>query len=75
MVVEIRPEFANGALSHSPDVVPQEPYLAMRRLARFCAIEAKTLLSWLACCTLKYMSGLVAQALDQGRVAVDDADV
>jgi hypothetical protein len=26
-------------------------YLAMRRLARFCAIAVKTLLSWLACAT------------------------
>ena len=26
-------------------------YLAMRRLARFCAIAVNTLLSWLACAT------------------------
>src|SRR5262245_18317714 len=33
----------------------------MRRLARFCAIEPNTLLSWPAWLTSKYISGLVAQ--------------
>jgi hypothetical protein len=36
-------------------------YFAMRRLARFCAIEEKTLLSWVAWLTSKYMLGLLAQ--------------
>ena len=30
---------------------PFGAYLAMRRLARFCAIAVNTLLSWLACAT------------------------